>query len=93
MNFINFYRGVQKDGDLYTKTFELLEQVNNMVIESDWTKSKWKKASVKDKKKALKTFSYKYVDYEWDALPDNVKEMVLTGKITDYYGILISIFK
>ena len=50
------------------------------------TKSKWKKASVKDKKKALKSFSSKYVDYEWDALPDNVKEMVITGKITDYYG-------
>ena len=50
------------------------------------TKSKWEKASVKDKKKALKSFSSKYVDYDWNALPDNVKEMVSTGKITDYYG-------
>ena len=36
----------KKDGDLFKKTLDLLEQVNDMVLVSDWTKSKWKKLTL-----------------------------------------------
>ena len=65
----------KKDGDLYTKTFELLEQVNNMVIESDWTKSKWKKLTLQ-KMTILLDWFYKSVDYNIDNYDINWKTFV-----------------
>tara|TARA_R110000824_G_scaffold92912_1_gene225051 strand:+ start:426 stop:2171 length:1746 start_codon:yes stop_codon:yes gene_type:complete len=65
----------KKGGDLYQKTFELLEQINNMVLESDWTKSKWKKLTLQ-KMTILLDWFYKSVDYNIDDYKINWKTFV-----------------
>ena len=54
-----------KNGKLYKKTFELLGQVNDMVLESDWKKSNWKKMTLQ-KMAILLDWFYATVDYKID---------------------------
>ena len=54
-----------KNGKLYKKTFELLGQVNDMVLESDWKKSNWKKMTLQ-KMAILLDWFYTTVDYKID---------------------------
>jgi|TARA_B100000287_G_scaffold27879_1_gene26400 hypothetical protein len=54
-----------KNGKLYKKTFELLGQVNDMVLESDWKKSNWKKMTLQ-KMSILLDWFYTTVDYKID---------------------------
>ena len=76
-----------KNGKLYKKTFELLGQVNDMVLESDWKRSNWKKMTLQ-KMAILLDWFYTTVDYKIDNYEIDWKTFV--SKVDEINSLPIS---